>query len=412
MINHLPRLLLLVGLLLGVSTSPVAAQNNLTAQFDQIAEETSELRDLPIETDIQEALLSRETLEQRLIDDFATDYPPEDVEEDTRLLEVFGLMPAGTDLKQLYLDLLTEQIAGFYDPRTDELYVISSSSELSDLEEWTYAHEVVHALQDQAFDLEAVQDRANDVDDASLAISALIEGDATALGNDYLTENPGLLLGISQALTGGDIDSSQLEQAPPIISQTLLFPYEAGLSFVTALREDGGWDAVDAAYADPPTSTEQILHPEKYLDRDEPTMVTLPDLEAALDGYQILDENNLGEFQTRVLLEGGGDTDAAETAAAGWDGDRYALLASGDDEVLVWETVWDSDADAEEFASTLRATDETRFNATYAESEGTLALTTDGQSARIEIEGSRVRYVLAPNTDLADTALAAFAAAS
>ncbi len=407
--NRLPRLLLLVGLLLGIASPPVVAQEELTAQFDEIAEETADLRDLPIETEIREALLSRESLEQRLIDDFDTDYPPEDVDADTRLLEVFGLMPPGTDLKQLYLDLLTEQIAGFYDPRTDELYVISSGSELSDLEEWTYAHEVTHALQDQAFDLEAVQDHANDVDDASLAISALIEGDATALGNDYLTENPGLLLGITQALAGGDIDASLLDTAPPIIARTLLFPYEAGLTFVTALREDGGWEAVDAAYADPPTSTEQILHPEKYLDRDEPTTVTLSNLEAALDGYRILDENNLGEFQTRVLLEGGGDTDVAITAAAGWDGDRYALLASGQDEVLVWETVWDSEADAEEFTAALRATDEARFNAAYAESEGTLALTTDGQSARIETQGSRVRYVLAPNANLADAALAAFA---
>ncbi len=407
--NRLPRLLLLVGLLLGIGSTPVVAQDELTAQFDEIAEETADLRDLPIETEIQEALLSREALEQRLIDDFDTDYPPEDVDADTRLLEVFGLMPPGTDLKQLYLDLLTEQIAGFYDPRTDELYVISGGSELSDLEEWTYAHEVTHALQDQAFDLEAMQDRANDVDDASLAISALIEGDATAVGNDYLTENPGLLLGITQALAGGDIDASQLDTAPPIIARTLLFPYEAGLSFVTALREDGGWDAVDAAYADPPTSTEQILHPEKYVDRDEPTTVTLPNLEAALDGYRILDENNLGEFQTRVLLEGGGDTDVAITAAAGWDGDRYALLASGQDEVLVWETAWDSEADAEEFIAALRATDEARFNAAYAESEGTLALTTDGQSARIEVQGSRIRYVLAPNANLADAALAAFA---
>ncbi len=409
--SRLSRLLLLVGLLLGVASTPVAAQDDLTTQFDQIAEETSDLRDLPIETEVQEALLSREALQQRLLDDFDTDYPPEDVEADARLLEVFGLMPAGTDLKQLYLDLLTEQIAGFYDPRTGELYVISGGTELSDLDEWTYAHEVTHALQDQAFDLEAIQDRANDVDDASLAIAALVEGDATALGNDYLTENPGLLLGISQALAEGDIDASQLEKAPPIIARTLIFPYEAGLSFVTALREDGGWDAVDAAYADPPTSTEQILHPEKYLDRDEPTTVTLPNLEAALDGYRILDENNLGEFQTRVLLEGSGDTDAAITAAAGWDGDQYALLASGEDEVLVWETAWDSEADAEEFVLALRATDETRFDAAYAEGEGTLALTTDGQSARIEIEDSRVRYVLAPTPDLADAALAAFAAA-
>lgn len=407
--NRLLRLLLLVALLLGVAVGPVAAQNAaLTAQLDQVAAETSELRALPIQTEIQDAFLSREGLLQRLVEDFATDYPAEDVEADTRILEILGLIPAGTDLKQLYLDLLTEQVGGFYDPQSDELYVISGDDELSDLEEWAYAHEVTHALQDQAFDLEAVQDRANDVDDASLALSALIEGDAAAIQMDYLTANPGLMLGIGQALAGGEVESTQFDAAPPIIAETLLFPYEAGLTFVTTLRDQGGWDAVDAAYADPPMSTEQILHPEKYLDRDEPTTVTLPDLEAVLEGYQTLDENSIGEFQTRIMLQNPGDTGTSETAAAGWDGDRYALLASGDDTVLVWETAWDSEEDAEEFTAALRATDETRFGAAYAADGSTLALTTDDQSARIETKGTRVRYVLAPTTDLADAALAAF----
>ncbi len=395
-------LLLALLLLLPVAVSTAAAQGQ-DAEFDRIAEETAALRGLPIETEIGEAFLTPAQLRDRLVRDLAEEYPADEVAADERALEAFGLIPAGTDLDALMLDLLGEQIAGFYDPETDEMYVISGDEELGAVEEFTYSHEVAHALQDQTFDLERVQaafaDGTND--DADLAVTALIEGDAVAASVEYLMANPFLAARLAAtAVDGGE----QIESAPPIIVQTLLSPYIAEQRFVTTLRQTGGWEAVNAAYADLPASMEQVLHPEKYLERDDPTPVPLPDLAPVLGaGWERMEENTFGELQTAIVLANqepgqGLDSDlpdAAEAAAAGWDGDRYAVWTKGDEDVVVWASVWDGEAEAAEFAAA-------------AETYGT-TLTEDGQVLRVEQSSAEVRFVLAPSAALADAALVALA---
>lgn len=405
---------LLIGLMIfgGSFTSSAFARaqdDELTERFDEIAEEVSEARGLPIEQEVVEDFLPREELQAQLLEDFEEEYPEADREADQRLLAAFGLIPEDTDLGELYLDLYTEQIAGYYDPEADELFVIAGDDELSALDEVTYAHEVTHALQDQAYDLEAIREPYEDNDDALLAITALIEGDATATQLDYLLSHPALLARFT-AEAGQMGEMPQLDNAPPVIREALLFPYEGGQVFVAALQEEGGYDAVDAAYADLPLTTEQILHPEKYIgERDAPTEVDLPDLLPTLGtGWEQLDENNFGEFQIRIMLEGEMSEILAETAAAGWDGDRYALYANGDEQVITWQSVWDSEEDALEFATALQAYDEARFDAMYT-GDQTLALDTPENAARIVLDGTTVSYVLAPDADLASEALAELA---
>lgn len=411
-----------LALLLALTAAPaVLAQD--PDEFDRIAAETAELRELPIEQEIVEAFLTRDELEQRLLNDLATDYPAAEVAADERALKALGLIEEDVDLSGLVLDLYTEQVAGFYDPETDEMYVIGEDDDLDALEEFTYAHEVIHALQDQAFDLVALQTPLEDGtdDDRSYALSALIEGDATVGSLEYVINNPILAGRIALA---GTIDTPVFDGAPPILTTTLIFPYLAGQNFVSAVRGSGGWEAVDAVYADPPTSTEQILHPEKYTDeRDDPTEVTLPDLAAALgNGWTKAEENNFGEFQTLLLLaqldpgdgldaSGGFDLpESATEAAAGWDGDRYSVWANGDDDVVLWRTVWDSEADATEFAQALQASEGERLDSGFeGESPDDVALVTESDAARIVTDGTEVVYVLAPTLELVDAAIGALA---
>ncbi len=417
------RALALPLLLIGLAAAPAAAQD--ASDFDRIAAETAELRGLPIESDIVEAFLTRPQLGQRLLEILAKDYPPAEIAADERALKAFGLIEADLDLGAFVLDLYTEQIAGFYDSATDEMYVIGADDELDAAEELTYSHEVIHALQDQAFDLEAVQSAVEDGtdDDRAVAISALIEGDAVSSSVDYLIGHP--VLAGRLALVGTP-NTTVFDSAPPLISQGLLFPYLAGQGFVAALRAEGGWDAVNAAYADPPASTEQVLHPEKYLDRDDPTAVALPaDLGDALGpGWTKAEENNFGEFQTSVLLaelapgEGfnatGGSSlpEGAVAAAAGWDGDRYAVWADGDRDAIVWHSVWDTEEDAAEFAGALQTREEGRFDVAFeGDAADATLLAADDIAVRVVTVGAEVFYVLAPDADLAETALTALQAA-
>lgn len=407
----------LVGLMLlaGTFAVPAAAgaqDDALDAQFDEITQEVSDIRGLPIESEVVEDFLPRGDLQARLLDDFDEDYPEAEREADQQLLAALGMIPEDTDLGQLYLDLYTEQIAGFYDPEANELFVIAGEGELSALDEVTYAHEVTHALQDQAYDLEAIREPYDENDDALLAITALIEGDATAVQLDYLLGRPALLARFTVEVAQM-ADMPQLDNAPPVIREALLFPYSAGQVFVTALQEEGGYDAVDAAYDDLPLTTEQILHPEKYLgERDEPTPVNLPDLLPSLgDDWERIDANNLGEFQILIMLQSELPAGAAERAAAGWDGDQYAFYTNDDQEVIAWQTVWDSEEDAAEFAIALQAYDEARFDATYTGAE-ILSLETETDAARIVVDGTTVSYVLATNTALADQILPELALAT
>jgi hypothetical protein len=257
--------------------------------------------------------------------------------------------------------------------------------------------------------------------DQALATIALYEGDAVAGSAAYLEGHPEL---VGALLREVGRDSPVMDEAPASVEIALLFPYFTGATFVDRLLGEGGWDAVDAAYGDMPTSTEQILHPLKYLERDEPSRIALPDLTTALGaGWRVVDENTLGELQTAVLLadfapgEGfNGITgeialpEAARNAAAGWDGDRYALWedVAGGRETLVWRSVWDTPEDARAFSRALAQFGNTRWNGVFnGESPDDVALVTPEIAARILLDGQEVLYVQAPDLTLADAALAA-----
>ncbi|MCU0511648.1 MAG: hypothetical protein MUE40_03665 [Anaerolineae bacterium] len=301
--------------------------------------------------------------------DYLTQQLDEALDEETvtqamAFYTAFDFLPADLDLRATYLELYGQQVAGFYDTETRQMNVILISGEspgdtLPLLEQITFVHEYVHALQDQHFGLEAYLESGEvlENDDRALAMLALVEGDATLVMNTYTLrvaeENPtGALL---QLLLGG-LQAGNLTLPPgipPIIAAELLFPYEAGQVFVEALfLAEGDWSRVDAAYADPPQSTEHILHPQKYLDGEMPVAVTLADNPLfPASTWSEVRQGVLGEFYLRQYLDTQLGAQQANQAAAGWGGDRYRVYRHQETGAQGWELrlVWDSPAEQTEF---------------------------------------------------------------
>jgi hypothetical protein len=208
----------------------------------------------------------------------------------------------------------------------------------------------MHALQDQHFALN-LDDEDRD-DDAAAAYLALIEGEAVLLQNLYLIDG---YIDINELFASLEnaAESPILESAPPVLANSLLFPYTTGLEFTQTLFEQDGFNALDTAWANPPLSTEQILHPDRYLAGDEPQLVSLPPLTATLgSGWALAYQNVLGEFMLREYLAQQLTPTQVNITATGWGGDRFAVYANDDAEIaLVLRLVWDSDEDATEFAA-------------------------------------------------------------
>lgn len=414
-------------------------------ELDAIARETAALRGLPIRAEIETRFLPREEAMARAVADIDEEYPVARAEADGRSLAAFGLLPAGTDLRAAYVRWFERGVAGFYDPETDALFVIDEDGRLEVGSALTYSHEVVHALQDQHLGLDGLDgDIGGRLTDSGLAVAALVEGGASVAGFDYLVANPEWfereggggsllerLLNVGAAATpavgaeGTPAATATPEAEPvlPLLVATSPFPYSYGSTFVRALRAKGGWAEVDAAYGDPPRTTEQVMHPEKFLgDRDDPTSIALPDAASALGpGWRAVAEESLGEFLAAVVLASdNADTGVAAgfgreripepiaNAAAGWDGDRYALWEGEGNEVLVWRSAWDSERDGRAFALALLAREEARWGTLHrGESLDALALTAGDGEVRLALAGREVYYVLAPDAATAERALSA-----
>ena len=336
--------------------------------MDTIERQVEDLRGLQPLRPVERALMTQEQLRERILQDFEEESSPEEIRDYTLTLAAFDLLDPDLDVYDLLVRLYTEQIAGFYDPETEQIYVIADVGSMRQLERLTYAHEFTHALQDQHFDLEALglRDDADEVyDDEYLsAIQALVEGDASLterrfMDAYYSADDMATL--VQESL---EVDTTVLDSAPAVLREMLMFPYTYGETFVRALYEEGGQAAIDAAFANPPVSTEQILHPERYRSGDMPQIVSLPPLTDTLGtGWRLVYEEVWGEFSTRYTLSQQVPAEEAKTAAEGWGGDRYAVYYRESDGALVlaWRIVWDTPADAEEFVDACVTFAEKRF---------------------------------------------------
>jgi hypothetical protein len=296
------------------------------------------------------------------------------------------------DFSGMMTTVMTSQIGAYYDPEKQTFYVVMSSMPELMLGVM-YAHELYHALQDQQFGLVRYMENGHKRGtgpynaDSELARSAVVEGEATYMmslwmfqrmtGKSPTRDEMGKMVAIQAnvsmdqlrealkapevaKMVGTDLQGA-MESAgsiPPFILDSMMGVYFKGLSFVFAVQ-DQGWGAVEKLYTDyPPQSTEQILHPEKWLAREAPARFQWPNFHriAALREWELLDNDVLGEFQWRTIFKEQGLAAEAEAAAAGWGGDRYAVFKRKDSDatLLLLRTSWDTDSDAREFADAYR----------------------------------------------------------
>lgn len=335
-------------------TEPAVAppDDPFAQERNEVEQNVEAIRELDAKQPITLTLLNTSQLRQRLEEDLAEEYSQEEARHDAITLSAFNFLSPDFDLYNLLLDLYTEEIAGYYDPETAEFVVISDDQDFSAYEQWIHAHEYVHALQDQYYELELIADESLD-GEASLALRALSEGDATMVQTLYLLQgyfaDQDLFDIFAQA---SQADMSVFQSAPPIIARELEFPYTYGLAFVQALYDQGGFDAVDAAWLNLPQSTEQILHPELYLAGDEPQVVSMAPLTDTLGaGWQLVDEDTFGEFYLRQYLGQQLDEPEVDAAASGWGGDRYVVYWNEDENavVMVLRSIWDTEPDSRQF---------------------------------------------------------------
>lgn len=336
------------------------------------------MRKLPFKNEVERDVTAREDLRAFLVKELDEDQTPAEFHGDEVGMKALGFLPREADYKEIMVQVYAEEIAAFYDPKTKTMHLIrepeaKAKKPPSFLErllgktpgfdkegnKTVIAHELTHALADQHYDIDAMQTAAKGDDDRLLALTALIEGEATltmmgAQMNDWSGEEAAALpadgldwtfriLGPFLNLAGG----RSMRQAPPIVAETMLFPYLRGLVFCASLTNKGGWPRIDEAYRLPPLSTEQVLHPAKYRDDpDPPTAIDLGKLDPGR-GWTEATRNVVGELQLSILLK----KYDGRTASEGWDGDSFAAFEGPDDRLaLVWLSTWDTEDDAREFA--------------------------------------------------------------
>jgi hypothetical protein len=310
--------------------APATSTADFTAAADEVLRNMSEITGLTLKTPLKKTLRSRDEIRAYVIRQMDEDKDVAQRYADAKAAEAFGLLPKNFDLDSFMVELLTEQIAGLYDPKAHEFY-IASWIPLED-QRMVMAHELTHALEDQHFQIEQWLKAARPNDDAELAREAFLEGSAMAAMVDYLLQGTGKSVNnmpeFDPSLLTGDLSSSpSLKKAPPFIKDTLIFPYFGGMTFTAAALKPSGWSALGKVFTNPPTSTQQILHPALYKSGHVPEKVELPSLEAKLGkDWKKLDENLMGEFGWLEVLKQFLGDERAKPLAAAWEGDRYQVF--------------------------------------------------------------------------------------
>ena len=320
-------------------------------------------------------------------------------------------------------DTRSAAVAGFYSPRDDEIKVITDTPESPTINNATLVHELVHALQDQQYDLSKPK-YGGDTQDEQLAADGLVEGDANYVERRYAQQCGAAWNCVATPESaggggGGDGGGPNLG-----ILLTIFQPYSDGPVYISDLVDRGGWATVDEEFEDPPESTEQVIHrtdeepvPIEYRDRAENGWETFP--EQGVEG-----SDTVGEASMYVMFWYQARTTGADTIdprslsdtespydtynydaepSAGWGNDRLYPYQQGSgsnaEYGYVWVTEWDTEEDAREFRRAYRAIldaqdAEQRAENTYVIPDGEFA-----DAFRVTRSGTRVTIVNGPTTD-------------
>lgn len=375
------------------ATKPTDEQmREIRKRLHGVQEGLAKLRGVPFKKSVKASYQTPEEFEVYIRTQLDDEYPTSISHPESDALHILGFTKQRVDLRKALLDTALSQAAAHYDPKTDEFYFLMGADSIKMLESIA-AHELVHALQDQTYDLDKYGKEAKPVgflDDKQLARMFVWEGEATLLmllhgvqvatGKDPLSKENEKITGMQVAMlskmdakqmlaqtkmTAKMLESSgvdfkaaieALDTLPPIITVPMMDAYIKGMVAVMDRYREGGWKAVDALYETPPTSTEQMLHPGKWGNTlDLPQKITMP---KAPEGYTLKLTNNIGELSWRVFFDLW--TTKGHVPATGWDGAQYAYFVSQEGEndgqenkLVAVSTVWDTRKDASEFSEAL-----------------------------------------------------------
>jgi len=343
----------------------------VVAQVRAMAEQVSEARGLPLPEPLDIRVQTPAQVRQAARDELDEPWAEEDLDCAQAQLVGLGVVAPDFDLRAATEAVQEAAVAGYFDAEIDRLVVVAREDAFVDgamiraEDRLTATHELVHAAQDAAFDLYTLRHRDMPTSDIDLALRGLVEGDATWWMIPLSAGQPAEGLRavptrfIEQMATQdptAEVQDPAIADLPPLLRADLVSPYIDGMLFAHTLQVAGGTEAVDAAFRDLPLSTEQILHPERYLQRDVPQLLQ-PDVPARAlgPGWSAVCDDGLGERLLRALFEEVPGVDAID-AAAGWDGDRIRTLRHHDGRIAsLHVSVWDSAQDAHQAARAFEA---------------------------------------------------------
>lgn len=346
---------------------PTAIEHTAIARIITATEEVRGLEfKMPVRVDIESAARIAASLSDQITE--------EDVQKATHVYQALGLLPADIDVRELLEGVLGEQVVGYYDTDSARLVVRDDvirtlvgrpNTREAALARLTLLHELVHALQDQWLHLGEIYEADHDSDDEGVirsiaegdAMLAMVLHDAAARGQDLREaalergRRPVDLNGLNGNPSGEDA----LSNAPAILRVTLVAPYLLGLRVVARAYYEGGWDGVNSLFSTPPDSMEAVMHPVDPAVAAEVVMPDFPSMQEA--GYELLDEDTLGELELGVYLAQNRDEDVDTESAEGWHGDRIRIYQREDAIAVVWWITFDSEEDATRAASAAEQAD-------------------------------------------------------
>jgi hypothetical protein len=407
-------------------------EKGFASSFNDAVKLVEDKRDLKFISEVKHEIVSREKIKQYLEKKIQEENEEEEISKEHKLLAKLGIIGKNIDYKKMMTDLFAKNVSGLYDPKEKKMYVIDEAASVysSFLPSEVVIHELTHALQDQYISLIDVEGKIKNADtDKSLALKAIIEGEATFVSYGIFADVVKKVG--SQHFSKASLDSIDIEKfflesmllvtkslSPEFQNKALLnymlFPYINGAMFVKYAYDNGGWEKVDQLYKNPPSSTEQILHPEKYfLVQNKPLDLAQKDLSfLSTTGFKEVSKGTLGEFTIYTVAITYLDDLFARMMSSGWGNDIYYLYekkatdtensSATQELLLIMDTRWDSVSEAEEFYKGTKALLDKKYSELkWKEAKDNFIGSNDGNTIYIGKKADEILVIESENKDKA-----------
>jgi len=370
-------------------------------EVQQTLGELSVITGFPIKHPVAFESITRDQINKYLQERIKEVTKPDEIRAEELTLKKFGFVPESFDLRKNTIDLLTEQAAAFYDFHRKKLFI--SDWAQTSMRDVALIHELAHALADQSFSLEKFTKKVEQDSEKSLARQAVVEGQAMWLTNAVIARRAGKFPEAAPADTskttadpanssGGDDKFPVFDQEPLYIRENLLFPYNAGERFQDSVYDRDQKDAFARVFHEPPVSSQQVLHPEKYFDHVVPV---LPDLPKDPKNVKRFAEGVMGELDHSVLLRQYATSSDADEVAPKLSGSQYRLLEAKKDKriELIYAAAWRDESTARRYFHLYRKVLEGKWKKLRVTSETGVVLAGEGDDGffRVDLAGNIVR---------------------